>query len=91
MPYSIVDYISRYYGPIMHVDTTQFAIAVGNGDTAEIETEYDNLCSTIKKDHGYHHEEINKNFNRMRVEVNVSFSGKDTKPPNLPYVFFGIE
>lgn len=86
----IVDYITNYFGAIMHIDTSKFAIAVGIGEVQDIEKAYEELCSTIQKEHAYHFEEINRHFNRMRVYVNAHFSGRDTRPPSLPYMFFGV-
>lgn len=86
----IVDYIAKYFGPIMHIDTNDFAISVGIGDVEGIEKAYDELCARIISEHAHHHEEINKHFNRMRTLVVMHFAGKDTKPPSLPYVFFGL-
>jgi hypothetical protein len=83
------EYVSKYFGPTMHVDTEEFALAVGGGDVVKIEKAYEELCTKIINEHAHHHEEINKHFNRMRTHVNFLFSGRDTKPPNLPYVFFG--
>jgi hypothetical protein len=85
----LVEYISKYFGPVMHVDTSKFALAVGLGDIVEIENAYKELCNTIVTEHAYHHEEINKHFNRMRTQVSMYFGNKDTRPPSLPYVFFG--
>lgn len=86
----IADYVSKYFGAIMHVDTLKFALAVANGDTETIEKEYEDLCNIIITEHAHHHEEINRHFDRMRVYVSMHFSGRDTKPPTLPYVFFGV-
>ena len=90
MNYTVGDYVIGYYGPVMHVDTNLFGLAVKSGDVSDIEKQYEDLCASVIKDHAYHHEEINRHFNRMRVHVAMNFAGKDTKPPSLPYVFFGM-
>ena len=89
-PVMVADYISKYFGAVMHVDTTRFAIAVGQGEVEEVEKAYEELCNRIISEHAYHHEEINRHFNRMRICAVTHLSGKDTKPPSLPYVFFGM-
>jgi hypothetical protein len=84
----MTDYITHYFGPLMHINLVPFALAIQDKNIPQIEDEYKKLVLDIRTNHKHHLEEINRNFNRLRSHVAYMFAGQESRPPTLDYVFF---